>query len=301
MTIANQVAERSVTRDLLRAGSALAIAEGLAFAIAGKRAARVLEKVVPSWSVPWLGRLEAAPDLLSRLYGAAQIALGLRVLAMTPPTPPLVEAISDLALEPIRTLWRFGPGAEAERTYGQLLNEMVRPGARVLDLGCGEGDNLARILEEDLDFGSYVGLDRSSSVLARARARFDGLPKVAFLANDLNQDQLPHGEFDVILCTWALDRIPDPNDLIIRAMRQLRYGGNAIILYASPVDDSRRPIVDTVAQLTGRALRPATLFNGLPSFTAVESFSHGLISLVVLEKSERANPLVPHPVGVGPI
>jgi len=296
MTIGTTNSENLAARDLLRAGAALTIVEGLALAVGGKRAARVLGKVAPCWSAPWLDRLEAAPGLVTGLYGVAQVALGLRVLAMTPPTPPLVEAISDLALEPVRTLWQISVAAEAERTYGQLLGELVRPGARVLDLGCGEGDNLARILEEGLKYGSYLGLDSSPSALARARARFDGLPKVEFLPNDLNQDQLPNGEFDVILCTWTANRVPDPNDLIIRAMRQLRHGGNAIILYASPVDDRRRIIIDTVTHLTGRYLRPADLFNGLPSFTAIESFANGLISLVVLETSERATPLAPHPL-----
>lgn len=274
------------TRDLLRAVGAAAIAEGLAFAIGGRRATRLLTRLTPAWFGPWLRWFEAAPAILSHLYGVAEVGLGLRILALTPPTPRAVEEVSDLALQPLRVLWRWTIARGAEETYGQLLNEFVRPGARVLDLGSGEGDNLARILEEDLALGSYVGLDTSPAVLARARARFAGIPKVDFFVNDLNQDQLLTGEFDVVLSTWALDRIPDPNDLIVRATRQLRHGGHAVLLFASPVADWRRCPAAFLARLIGHRLRPSTLFDGLPAFTARESFAGGLISLVVLEKSE---------------
>jgi|GEM_PF-1007227 len=289
MTTDTLPAKTVTARDLLRGAGVLAVVEGLAFAIGGSQTARLLGQVMPRWFAPWLRGFAAAPTTLCRLYGVAEIVLGLRVLAMTPPTPRLVEDVADLALEPFRAFWRASLASDAERAYGKLLNEVVRPGARVLDLGCGEGDNLARILEEGLALGSYIGLDSSSGALARARARFDGIPKVDFRRNDLDHDQLPTGEFDVILSTWAVDQVADPYGLIVRALRQLRYGGNAVILFTSPVNGWRHVPATLVARFTGRRPRGPDLFAGLPAFTAVESFANGLISMVIFEKPQRAS------------
>ena len=59
----------------------------------------------------------------------------------------------------------------------------IRPGMRVLDLGCGVGD--AAFVAADLvgPDGYVVGVDRSAEALARARIRAEqrGLAQVEFL------------------------------------------------------------------------------------------------------------------------
>lgn len=69
-----------------------------------------------------------------------------------------------------------------DRDRGRALHERawldrflghVRPGGRVLDVGCGMGEPLARCLI-DRGFG-VVGLDGSPTMIARCRARFPGL------------------------------------------------------------------------------------------------------------------------------
>lgn len=273
-------------RDLLRWAGVLAVLEGGAFIIGGRGAMRLLERITPRWTAAWLRRFVDAPDRVTRFYGLALAVLGLRALATAPPLPMAIAGLASLTLTPARVLWGAAVARSAERAHSRMLNEFVPPGARVLDLGCGEGDNLARILREDLAFGSYVGLDPSPERLARARARFADLPKVDFLVNDLNQEQLPTGEFDLILCTWALGWIPDPTALVVRSVRQLRHGGRAVLMFASPGNDWRGRLAGRIARLTGRSLRTPDRFDGLPSLTAAERYADGLISIVVLETPE---------------
>ncbi|MGH2460511.1 MAG: class I SAM-dependent methyltransferase [Chloroflexota bacterium] len=283
-------------RDAFRAMSILMVLQGLALAVGGRRAIQGLEKVAPQWFQLWLSPLARQSPIVPRAIGLAEVILGLRLVAMAPPSPGLPRRLASIALEPVNALWQATVARQAERDFDQLLRQYVPPGARVLDLACGAGDNLARLLDADLPFGSYVGVDCSATLLAQARARFDGLPKIAFLLNDLLNDQLPPGEVDLILSTWSLDRVPDPFALIVRAMRQLRQDGHAMLLFASPPSSSPSAFASVIAKLLGRQLHPASLYDGLPTFTAAQTYAGGLASLVILENP----PPVPAPVGASP-
>jgi SAM-dependent methyltransferase len=76
----------------------------------------------------------------------------------------------------------------------------IRPGMRVLDLGCGAGD--VTFVAADLvgPDGSVVGVDRSPDALARARLRAGqrGLAQVQFVEGDIH-DPAPGGPFDAIV------------------------------------------------------------------------------------------------------
>lgn len=289
-------AEALTSRDALRWIGVLTILEGMALVLGGRDAVCLGERLAPDWYRFWLRPLVRLSPSAVRLLGAFEAAFGLQLLAMTPPAPGITRAIARTVLEPVGAIWDVAVAARAESRFSELLRQFVPPGARILDLGCGEGDNLARLLDEDLPFGSYLGLDRSPAVLARARARFAGIPKIEFERNDLLNDQLPTGEFDLILSAWALDHLEDPFVLIVRALRQLRQGGHAMLLFVSPPRDWRAGPARLIARRTGHHLYPASIYHGLPGFTAEQEFSNGLISLVILQ-----NPLpVPSPIAASP-
>jgi len=52
-----------------------------------------------------------------------------------------------------------------------LLNAGIRPGMRVLDIGCGAGDVAMLAGEMVGPSGAVIGIDRNSEVLATARDR----------------------------------------------------------------------------------------------------------------------------------
>ena len=102
----------------------------------------------------------------------------------------------------------------------------IRPGMRVLDIGCGAGD--VTFVAADLvgPDGSVVGVDRSPDALARARLRAGqrGLTQVQFIQGDIN-DPAPGGPFDAIVERLALWLVPDPAALLRRQAKVLRPGG----------------------------------------------------------------------------
>jgi SAM-dependent methyltransferase len=257
--------------------------------IAGRGALNLLRRLAPPWYAAWLGPLGRLAPTVLRLLGLAHAVFGLRLAARLAPLPAGLAPVAAAARDPLGFLWRASVAHSAERTLNDLLPEFVPPGGRVLDLGCGEGDNLATLLADDLPFGSYLGLDPSPSKLARARARFAGLPKIDFIRNDLVTQPLPTGEYDLILSTWALDRVADPLGLVVRALRQLRSGGHTVLLFESPAQIRGGRFGAFLDRLAGRHGYSPTLYRGLPDFTALEQFAGGRISLVLLEKPV-ANP-----------
>jgi cyclopropane fatty-acyl-phospholipid synthase-like methyltransferase len=102
----------------------------------------------------------------------------------------------------------------------------IRPGMRVLDLGCGAGD--VAFVAADLvgADGHVVGIDRSPQALARARlrARQRGLAQVRFVEGDV-YDPAPGGPFDAIVGRLVLMYVPDPAAVLRRQATVLCPGG----------------------------------------------------------------------------
>jgi SAM-dependent methyltransferase len=116
--------------------------------------------------------------------------------------------------------------ALAPATRMILAEAGIRPGMRVLDLGCGAGDVAfvaAGLVGPD---GSVVGVDRSPDALARARLRAGqrGLAQVQFVEGDVNEPA-PGGPFDAIVERLVLWTVPDPAALLRRQAMVLRPGG----------------------------------------------------------------------------
>ena len=94
--------------------------------------------------------------------------------------------------------------ARSGKAYHRLirhhLRHLIRPGARILEVGCGIGDTLAA-----LEPAVGVGIDFSEAAVAQARARHPGL--TFHVAEAL---ELPVGEtFDVILLSDLVNDLPD--------------------------------------------------------------------------------------------
>ena len=116
--------------------------------------------------------------------------------------------------------------ALAPATRMILAEAGIRPGMRVLDLGCGAGDVAFVAVGLVGPDGSVVGVDRSPDALARARLRAGqrGLAQVQFVEGDVNEPA-PGGPFDAIVERLVLWTVPDPAALLRRQAMVLRPGG----------------------------------------------------------------------------
>jgi SAM-dependent methyltransferase len=109
----------------------------------------------------------------------------------------------------------------------------IRPGMRVLDLGCGAGD--VSFVAADLvgPDGCVVGVDSSPDALARARLRAGqrGLTQARFVEGDINEPA-PGGPFDAIVERLVLWLVPDPAEVLRRQATVLRPGGLVVPIEA---------------------------------------------------------------------
>jgi len=98
------------------------------------------------------------------------------------------------------------------------------PGLTVLEVGCGEGVASVQLAYRGL---SVVGIDLSPKAIeaARRRASVNGV-RVEFQVGNIERDQLPAGQFDVIWCDLILHHVvPSLPTVMEQIEKALKPGG----------------------------------------------------------------------------
>lgn len=123
--------------------------------------------------------------------------------------------------------------------YEAVIRERLQPGMRVLDLGCGRGGTLEQL---GAAVSSPLGLDPDLRSLIEHR--LPDLPRMAATA-----DAIPFraGSVDLVLSSWVLEHLPDPERTFREVARVLRPGGAFVFL---------TPGAHSPAALLNRALHP---------------------------------------------
>jgi len=105
----------------------------------------------------------------------------------------------------------------------EIVASWVSTGARVLELGCGEGDLLYHLMHNKKVDGS--GIEKNETRVAACIEK--GL---TVLQGDINTEinDYPDDAFDFVICTLTLQQVHDPVNLI-RAM--LRIGKKGIVSF----------------------------------------------------------------------
>lgn len=112
----------------------------------------------------------------------------------------------------------------AEGQYAEwldLLESRIKPGAVILDLGCGCGIPVARRLAPRF---AVTGVDFSPVQIACARPL---VPTATFICADMTTLQFGDDSFEAIVCLFALIHVPldQQRDLLRDIGRWLRPGG----------------------------------------------------------------------------
>lgn len=138
---------------------------------------------------------------------------------------------------------------DESRYYGRqiqrLVENLILPGSRVLDVGCGFGDLLA-----SLGAVRGVGIDISPATVALARARH---PELDLRVADVERDVLPEGPFDFILLSDVLGYLDDIQRAIERLRPLLAPGGRLIVTYYSFLWE---PVIKVAEALSVKAPSP---------------------------------------------
>jgi ubiquinone/menaquinone biosynthesis C-methylase UbiE len=122
----------------------------------------------------------------------------------------------------------------------------LKPGDHVLEVGCGTGRNLARLIQAVGAQGKVYGVDLSERMLAEARklrAQF-GWQNVKLMRSDAARYKLP-GEVAGVIFSLSYAVIPHHREALAHAWNQLSPGGYLVIM------DAKLP-----SNLLGKLLHP---------------------------------------------
>jgi 2-polyprenyl-3-methyl-5-hydroxy-6-metoxy-1,4-benzoquinol methylase len=104
------------------------------------------------------------------------------------------------------------------------LLESVRPGDRVLDLGCGDGPFLPVLVEAG---ARVTGADVAQAALDRAERRAPQVPLVRIEPH--GPWPLPDGEFDVVWASEVAEHVADTESWVNEVRRVLAPGGVFVV------------------------------------------------------------------------
>ncbi|MCS7286650.1 MAG: class I SAM-dependent methyltransferase [Anaerolineae bacterium] len=123
-----------------------------------------------------------------------------------------------------RALYRtLKPGWKpSTEVYQEIVASYLGPGVRVLDLGCGRGGIMERLhprtaLTVGVDYDWASLREHRAPAIFRIQARAEILP---FLS----------GSFDLVICSWVLEHLAEPEKTFREIARVLKPGGHFIFL-----------------------------------------------------------------------
>lgn len=127
-----------------------------------------------------------------------------------------------------------GRNADEVATRAAYLDLLeIRPGERVLEVGCGSGVVLRELARRVGDRGRAVGLDNSGAFLrvCRELAEREGLAgRMELHEGDGRAMPFGEAEFDAALAATTLAHVPDGERAIPEMVRVVRPGGPVAVL-----------------------------------------------------------------------
>jgi SAM-dependent methyltransferase len=140
-----------------------------------------------------------------------------------PPTGPALE-------QAVVARYAGLAAAPASLSCGPALDLVaLRPGERLVDLGCGRGHDLVRAAALVGEGGSVIGVDATPRMVEAARQQVAALPQVRVLEGDLASVPLASGCADAVISNCAINHARDKAAVYREISRLLAPGGRLVV------------------------------------------------------------------------
>lgn len=118
-------------------------------------------------------------------------------------------------------------GAEAVRAYKRRSHQLLLPteGDRILDAGCGTGEDVLMLAEQVGPGGEVVGVDNSETMVETARGHASEVPTTRYTAENILELPFEDNHFDASRTDRVLQHLEAPGTAIAELRRVTKPGG----------------------------------------------------------------------------
>jgi SAM-dependent methyltransferase len=155
--------------------------------------------------------------------------------AELPDDPTVAAGFTDVDAQPDTSFLVEGMLATAQWPAVRRLRAWerehlaLRPGDRLLDVGCGVGDASCALAEDLQPGGQVLALDASEAMLVAARERAGDAP-IEFQVGDAMSLEVPDASFDACRSERMLQWVPDVAVAVGEMVRSVREGGRICLI-----------------------------------------------------------------------
>ncbi|MCX4456736.1 methyltransferase domain-containing protein [Streptomyces sp. NBC_01340] len=167
--------------------------------------------------------------------------------------------------------WYMPDREERFRVMLDMVEALVGPEPRVLDLACGTGTITARLFDR-FPKATSTGVDLDPALLTIAEGTFAGDERVSFVAADLKDPQwvtrLPYESYDAVLTATALHWLhSEPLAVLYGQIAELvRDGG--VFMNADHMIDESTPRINAAERAQRHARMDQARASGVPDWAA---------------------------------
>lgn len=134
-------------------------------------------------------------------------------------------------------IWDRDHDAERRAISERIIRGLeIRPGSRVLDVGCGTGLIIPWLLEAVGKEGHVTAMDIAERMLAVARDKHAG-SNLEFIHADIEKAPFLDGSFDEVVCHNCLPHVADKLAAAAEMFRILKPGGRATVCHNESRDE----------------------------------------------------------------
>ena len=143
----------------------------------------------------------------------------------------ILKTSDDYLMESAEEAFRLEIKTDPEAVRQQALWCGVKPGLRVLDVGCGSGKTTAILHEMVQPGGSATGIDSSTDRIAYARTHYSLQSGIDFSVCNFMEPLKGIGQFDLIWVRFILEYfLAESQDIVKNISRVLKPGGVLCLL-----------------------------------------------------------------------
>lgn len=177
-----------------------------------------------------------------------------------------VDTLPDETVPPpgrAQATWQTVPGSLLWQRIQPLLASLLvpgyrtvdrqlrlRPGATVLDSGCGPGNLTTRLAAAVAPDGVAVGLDISEPMLQRAAAQ--ARPNMGLVRGDATHLPFRDNGFDAACATAVIMLVPDPARALAEMVRVVAPGGLLTVMVPGRAEGRAARLTGPLTELLGR-------------------------------------------------